>query len=87
MKGLHDLHHYRATQWLLRQVDLQTVKCTLGHKRIETTQRYLQFVPGHAEPSVRAAPAAEAQALEELVLQSGRHRGETTNPKQEVPLM
>ena len=87
MRGFHDLRHYRATQWLLHGVDIQTVKCYMGHKRIETTQRYLHFVPGHGEQSVRAAQAAEAQALEELVLQSGRHMGDTTNPKQEVQLM
>ena len=87
VRGLHDLRHYRATQWLLHGVDIQTVKYYLGHKRIETTQRYLHFVPGHAEQSVRAAQAAEAQALEELSFQSGRHMGDTSNPKQEVPLM
>jgi integrase len=77
VRGLHDLRHYRATQWLLRHVDIQTVKCYLGHKRIETTQRYLHFVPGHAEKSVRAAQEAEAKALEESSLQSGRHMGDS----------
>ena len=40
VRGLHDLRHYRATQWHLYGVDIQTVKYYLGHKRIETTQDY-----------------------------------------------
>ena len=77
VRGLHDLRHYRATQWLLHGVDIQTVKYYLGHKRIETTQRYLHFVPGHAEQSVRAAQDAEAKALEGLSFQSGRQMGDS----------
>ena len=70
VKGLHDLRHFRATQWLIHGVDLLSVKTYLGHKRIETTQRYLHFVPGHAEQVVRAAQRAEARAL------SGRQMGD-----------
>ena len=81
VRGLHDLRHFRATQWLLHGVDIQTVKYYLGHKRIETTQRYLHFVPGHAEKSVRAAQEAEAKAL------SGRHMGDTYGVECGVQLM
>ena len=58
-------------------MDIQTVKCYLGHKRIETTQRYLHFVIGHAEKSVRAAQAMEQEELELLAKMSGRHMGDT----------
>ena len=81
VRGLHDLRHFRATQWLLHGVDIQTVKYYLGHKRIEITQRYLHFVPGHAEKSVRAAQEAEEKAL------SGRHMGDTHGAECEVQLM
>lgn len=64
VRGYHDLRHFRATQWLLRGVDIQTVKSYLGHKRIETTQRYLHFVPSHAEQTIRAAQAAEQRELD-----------------------
>jgi hypothetical protein len=47
----------------MRGVDLYTVKTYLGHKRIETTQRYLHFVQDHAEKSVRAAQASERSEL------------------------
>jgi integrase len=64
VRGFHDLRHFRATQWLIHGVDIQTVKHYLGHKRIETTMRYLHFVPGHAESAIREAQKAEAVALE-----------------------
>ncbi len=79
VRGLHDLRHFRATQWLMRGVDIYTVKDYLGHKRIETTQRYLHLVPTHAERTVRAAQNAEREELEQFVQDlSGRHMGDTT---------
>ena len=79
VRGFHDLRHFRATQWLIHGVDIYTVKSYLGHKRIETTQRYLHFVPGHGEQVVRAAQAAECQELQKSVTHSGRHLGDTGN--------
>lgn len=79
VRGLHDLRHFRATQWLIHGVDIYTVKDYLGHKRIETTQRYLHLVPTHAEHVVRAAQNAEQEEIKELARdQSGRHMGDTT---------
>ena len=77
VRGFHDLRHFRATQWLLHGVDIYTVKYYLGHKRIETTQRYLHFVPGHGEQSIRSAQAAEQKELEEMAAKDGRHLGDT----------
>ena len=73
VRGFHDFRHFRATQWLLHGVDIYTVKSYLGHSRIETTQRYLHFVPSHAEHVVRAAQAAERKEL------GGRHVGDSRN--------
>ncbi len=79
VRGLHDLRHFRATQWLIHGVDIYTVKNYLGHKRIETTQRYLHLVPTHAEHVVRAAQNAEREEIEQLMQNSsGRHMGDTT---------
>ena len=64
VRGFHDFRHFRATQWLLRGVDIYTVKYYLGHKRIETTQRYLHFVPDHGERAVRLAQQAEQRELD-----------------------
>jgi integrase len=50
VRGLHDLRHFRATQWLIHGVDIYTVKNYLGHKRIETTQRYLHPHESHPSP-------------------------------------
>ena len=59
-------------------MDIYTVKSYLGHSRIETTQRYLHFVPSHAEDAVRAAQAAERREL------SGRQLGDTQKPAVEA---
>ena len=40
VKGFHDLHHFRATQWLKSGVDIHTVQELLGHANISTTMRY-----------------------------------------------
>ena len=88
VRGLHDLRHFRATQWLIHGVDIYTVKNYLGHKRIETTQRYLHLVPTHAEHVVRAAQNAEQEEIEQLVRNtSGIHMGDTTSSEVELKLV
>jgi integrase len=64
--GFHDLRHFRATQWVMRGVDLRTVQEFLGHSSITTTMRYAHFSPGYANKSVREAQAAESQEVEKL---------------------
>jgi integrase len=41
--GFHDLRHFRATQWIMRGVDIRTVQGLLGHSNIQTTERYVKF--------------------------------------------
>jgi integrase len=59
--GFHDLRHFRATQWIMRGVDIRTVQGLLGHSNIQTTERYVKFVDSHASKVV-----IEAQRLEDL---------------------
>ena len=59
--GFHDLRHFRATQWIMRGVDIRSVQGLLGHQNIKTTERYVKFVPSHAAQRV-----IEAQRLEDL---------------------
>jgi integrase len=72
VRGFHDLRHFRATLWLQNGVDIYTVSRYLGHRRIETTRRYLHFVEDYAERSVRKAQDLERKML----LRSGRHVGD-----------
>ena len=53
-------------------VDIYSVKSFLGQRRIETTERYLHFVAGHAEQAVRAAQ--EIERVQDL--ESGRNLGD-----------
>ena len=50
--GLHDLRHFRATQWVCGGVDLRTVQELLGHADIHTTMRYAHFAPAHASRTI-----------------------------------
>lgn len=70
--GFHDLRRFRATQWVMRGVDLRTVKELLGHADIKTTMRYAHFASGHALQSVQNAHESEARELKE----SGRKAGQ-----------
>jgi len=57
--GFHDLRHFRATQWLMKGVDVNTVKQLLGHADIQTTMRYVHFVETHATKAVVEAQNRE----------------------------
>lgn len=76
--GFHDLRHFRATQWVMRGVDLRTVQELLGHSSITTTMRYAHFAPDHAS---RAVHRAEQLEVEELRAKSGRKDEEWNETK------
>ena len=76
--GFHDLRHFRATQWVMRGVDLRTVQELLGHSSITTTMRYAHFAPDHA---LRAVHQAEQLEVEELRAKNGRKDQEWNDTK------
>ncbi len=59
--SFHDLRHFRATQWLMNNVDVNTVRELLGHSSIQTTMRYVHYVRTHAAKSVREAQRQESE--------------------------
>ena len=59
--GFHGLRHFRATQWLMNGVDVNTVKELLGHSDIHTTMRYVHYVQSHASKSVVLAQKKEVE--------------------------
>jgi integrase len=63
--SFHDLRHFRATQWVMRGVDLRTVQELLGHSTITTTMQYAHYAPTHANRSLMEAQKAEVRELSE----------------------
>jgi integrase len=63
----HDLRHTFGTQCAARNIDLRRIQAWMGHADIQTTMRYLHYVPQHDDAarltaaftaeSVRDAPA------------------------------
>ena len=51
----HCLRHSRATHLLANGVDIKIVKEFLGHKKIETTERYLHLETSHIQNSIELA--------------------------------
>ena len=46
-RRIHDLRHTAACLWLARGVDHVTVQAWMGHANIQTTMRYLHYIPQH----------------------------------------
>lgn len=47
--GIHTLRHSFATHQLVAGMDLERLKCVLGHKNLTTTIRYLHLITGVAK--------------------------------------
>jgi hypothetical protein len=60
---IHDLRHFRATQWIMRGVDPRTVQELLGHSTITTTMRYAHFAPNRAARQIIETQQLEAREL------------------------
>ena len=58
-----DFRHFRASQWVMRSVDIRTVKELMGHGDIYTTMRYAHFAPLHAARNIIEAQRQEAAGL------------------------
>jgi integrase len=69
--GFHDFRHFRASQWVMRGIDLRTVQELLGHLYIATTMRYAHFAPDHATRTVLAAYRVEEEQLRRESVASG----------------
>jgi len=61
VRGFHDLRHFRATQWLLNGMDVNTVKELLGHSEINTTMRYVHYIQEHAVELVQKVSEKEVR--------------------------
>ncbi len=61
VRGFHDIRHFRATQWLLNGMDVNTVKELLGHSDINTTMRYVHYIQEHAAELVRKVSEKEVR--------------------------
>jgi len=71
---LHDLRHYRATQWVKNGMDLRTVQELLGHSSITTTMIYAHHCPDRAVKGVAAVAALEARERDESVTKALHRR-------------
>ena len=63
--SFHDLRHFRATQWLMHGVDVNTLRGLLGHSTIQTTMRYVHYLQSHAAESVAQAQKNELKLWQE----------------------
>jgi integrase len=48
------MRQFRATQWLMNGVDVNSFKELLGHSSMETTMKYVRYVEIFAEKTVAA---------------------------------
>lgn len=70
--NFHSLRHFRATQWLMMGLDVNTVKELLGHSSIQTTMRYVHYVQSYAMRSILEAQRRELEEWKTKESSTGR---------------
>jgi integrase len=63
----HDLRHTFGTQCAAKGIDLPRIQRWMGHAEIETTMRYLHYVPAHDD----AARLTAAFTADEVGTETG----------------
>lgn len=58
-----DFRHFRASQWVMRGVDLRVVQELMGHADIHTTMVYTHFAPAHATKAIIQVQRQESAEL------------------------
>ena len=58
----HDLRHTFGTQCAAKGIDLRRIQAWMGHANIQTTMRYLHYVPQHDDAARLTAAFATAIA-------------------------
>jgi excisionase family DNA binding protein len=66
----HDLRHTFGTQCAARNIDLRRIQAWMGHADIQTTQRYLHYVPQH-DDAARLTLAFTAETVHPAVHRTG----------------
>jgi integrase len=69
----HDLRHTFGTHCAARGIDLRRIQAWMGHADIQTTMRYLHYVPAHDD----AARLTAAFATDEVGTQTGTEPAST----------
>jgi integrase len=62
----HDLRHTFGTQCAARGIDLRRIQAWMGHADIQTTMRYLHYVPQH-DDAARLTAAFTAESVHPTV--------------------
>ena len=57
----HDLRHTFGTQCAARNIDLRRIQAWMGHADLQTTQRYLHYVPQHDDAARLTAAFASLE--------------------------
>jgi integrase len=77
----HDLRHTFGTQCAAKGIDLRRIQAWMGHADIQTTMRYLHYVPAH-DDAARLTAAFTAETLPRDSLRTGDTRPQLSATQQ-----